>query len=158
MFDSVNNASGIMLPQTTDNSFGAPTVPPTNTSDHSGQPEGAGKNDRQHWVVAMIIAALVLIAAVVVIFVQNVVDSKVQAALASYDLPTNGVLPATVEIVRDAGVAVECELFAVDDRQVVVGQTTVEVPAGDETHLRVDVEIPLEGDGIVAKLSGCKAV
>lgn len=106
-------------------------------------------------VVAALIVGVLLLAVVGWLIYRNV-DEPVDAGLASWDQPVNGVLPTTVEIVRDPGVAVTCELVAVDARQFVVGQLTLEVPAGPEERLRVPADIPLEGDGIAPELRGCE--
>lgn len=84
-------------------------------------------------------------------------QDRVDAALLSWEDPVDGVLPTTIEIVRDPGVAVTCDLVAVDIRQVVVGQTTVEVPAGQERRVVVSIDIPLEGDAIAPELKDCRA-
>lgn len=104
----------------------------------------------------MIAATLVLLSVVGYFIYASVSGPNVTGALASYDRADGGVLPVTVEIARDSGLAVECNLVAVDDRQVIVGQLLLEVPAGPETRFHVDADIPLEGDGIAAKLHGCR--
>lgn len=106
-------------------------------------------------VVTAIAAALVLLMAGVGWMIYESTDEPVQAALHSWDEPHDGVLPTTVEIRRDAGVAVTCDLVAVDLRQIVVGQLELEIPAGPEERFRVTADIPLEGDGVAPKLRGC---
>lgn len=107
------------------------------------------------WVLPMVIVTIVLLAVVGFMIYRNEAADSVRAELAAWDTPDGDVLPVTVEITRDAGVAVTCNLIAVDERQVIVGELTLDVPAGPETRLRVPAEIPLEGDGIAPELRGC---
>jgi len=61
-------------------------------------------------------------------------------------------------VVRPAGVAVTCDLVAVDLRRVVVGQIGIEIaPEGDQ-RVRIRAEIPLEADAVAPQLRGCAAV
>lgn len=105
--------------------------------------------------VAMIIVAALLTAIVGWFIYDSRQGDTVQGGIRSYELPEGETMPATIEIVRPANVAVTCDLIAVDDRQIIVGQKTLEVPAGPAKQLVVDTEIPLEGDGIVVKLRSC---
>ncbi len=91
-------------------------------------------------------------------FGYNYVDSDVKAELHSWEEPTDATLPATIDIRRPAGTALTCGLVAVDDRMVVVGQRDVDVPAGPEEHFKVTADIPLEGDGVIPELRGCRPV
>lgn len=114
--------------------------------------------DRSHgwpWLLA-VIAGGVLFAAAVGWLLVRAADDPVRSSLVAWEAPAGGVLTATVEVVRRPGLAVTCDLVAVDLRHVVVGQTTVEVPAGDQQRIRVQAEIPLEGDGVAPELRGCE--
>lgn len=127
----------------------------SNPPDHLA--ERYGKRDSRASMVTVSAAlATVLLLAVVGFLIYRSVDRPVDAGLASWDEPVNGVLPTTVEIVRDADVAVTCELVAVDVRQFIVGQLTLEVPAGPDERLLVPADIPLEGDAIAPELRGCQ--
>jgi hypothetical protein len=44
----------------------------------------------------------------------------------------------------------------VDLRRVVVGQTTIDIPAGDDQRLRVEAQIPLEAPAVAPELRGCE--
>ncbi|HEY9408857.1 MAG TPA: DUF4307 domain-containing protein [Jiangellaceae bacterium] len=128
-------------------------TPHIDHSDHLAQRYGARRGTRGLLVAAAISGLLVL--TIIGWLIYRSVDEPVQAGLASWDEPVNGVLPTTVEIVRDPGVAVTCELVAVDVRQFIVGQLTLDVPAGPEERLLVPADIPLEGDAIAPELRGC---
>lgn len=105
--------------------------------------------------VAVVAVAVAMLLALTGWLIFRGSQDPVDAALLSWDEPADGVLPTTVEIIRDPGLAVSCELVAVDIRQIVVGQITLEVPAGPQRRVVVTTEIPLEGDGIVPELKGC---
>ncbi len=108
-------------------------------------------------VLVAVVAGVVLVAAVVtLLIVRSAGGPTVDAELLSWDEPRDGVLTARVEIRRDAGLAVTCDLVAVDLRRIIVGQVDLEVPAGPDEHLVVPADIPLEGDGIVPELRGCR--
>jgi Domain of unknown function (DUF4307) len=114
--------------------------------------------DRRHgrrWLLAMI-AAGVLAVLTIGWWLLRVADDPIRSGLAGWEDPADGVLVATVEVVREPGLAVTCDLVAVDLRQVVVGQTTVEIPAGEERQVRVRAEIPLEGEAVAPELRGCE--
>lgn len=95
---------------------------------------------------------------VVVIASWLIIDSQrgsIQVALHSWDDPVGDVMPVTVEVNRDPDITLTCELVAVDDRAIVVGQLSLEIPSGGESRQRISAEIPLRGDGIAPKLRGC---
>ncbi|HET6727929.1 MAG TPA: DUF4307 domain-containing protein [Jiangellaceae bacterium] len=85
-------------------------------------------------------------------------SDPVRGSLVGWEDPAGGVMPVTLEVVRPAGVAVTCDLVAVDLRRVVVGQTGIEIaPEGDQ-RVRIRAEIPLEADAVAPQLRGCAAV
>ena len=111
---------------------------------------------RTRGLVVAVVGAIALLVVVVTWLILKSAGAPVQASLHSWDEPRDGVLSATVEIRRDAGLAITCDLVAVDLRRVVVGQLQLDVPAGPDQHLLVPADIPLEGDGIVPDLRGCR--
>lgn len=105
--------------------------------------------------------ALLLVVALVAVggalwWMAQVADQPVRASLSGWDLPEGDTMTATVEIARHPDTAVTCELVAVDNRMIVVGQIVEEIPAGPEQHLEVPVEIPVQGDAVAAELRGCE--
>jgi hypothetical protein len=106
-------------------------------------------------VLVAVVAGVALVAAVVVWLIVRSSGSTLDAELRGWDEPRDGVLTARVEIRRDAGMAVTCDLVAVDLRRIIVGQLELQVPAGPDEHLVVPADIPLEGDGVVPELRGC---
>ncbi|WP_165358657.1 DUF4307 domain-containing protein [Haloactinopolyspora alba] len=117
--------------------------------------ERYGRRRRPRVVVAVLAAAFVAFGAVTLWLGLQQADQPIRADLYAWEDPRGATLPATVEIHRDPGLAVTCDLVAVDDRMIVVGQLELEVPAGPEEHIRVDADIPLEGNGIAPRLNGC---
>ncbi|SEF17476.1 DUF4307 domain-containing protein [Jiangella alba] len=120
-------------------------------------PAGAPGARNGRGVLAGVITGVLLVTAVVGwMIVRSASGPDVDAELLSWDEPRDGVLTARVEIRRDADLALNCELIAVDLRRIIVGQLDLAVPAGPDEHLVVSADIPLEGDGIVPELRGCE--
>jgi hypothetical protein len=107
-------------------------------------------------VLVAVVAGVALVAAVVVWLIVRSSGTTLDAELHSWDEPRDGVLTTRVEIRRDAGLAVTCDLVAVDLRRIIVGQFELRVPAGSDEHLIATADIPLEGDGIAPELRGCE--
>lgn len=106
-------------------------------------------------VLVGVVAGVALVTAIVVWLIVRSSGTTLDAELLGWDEPRDGVLTARVEIRRDAGMAVTCDLVAVDLRRIIVGQLELQVPAGPDEHLVVPADIPLEGDGVVPELRGC---
>lgn len=123
--------------------------------DHLAERYGRGRAHGRGVTIAVTIA-MVLLSVAVAWWALRSTDTPMRAAVHSWDEPQGAVLPTTIEIDRDPGVAVTCDLVALDDRMIVVGQLELEVPAGPEEHFRVSADIPLEGDGIAPELRECR--
>ncbi|WP_116949913.1 DUF4307 domain-containing protein [Jiangella endophytica] len=117
---------------------------------------GPGARSSRGVLVGVVTGVLLVTAIVGWLIVRSASGPTVDAELLSWDEPRDGVLTARVEIRRDADLALTCDLVAVDLRRIIVGQLDLEVPAGPEEHLVVPADIPLEGDGIVPELRGCR--
>jgi hypothetical protein len=128
-----------------------------NSFDHLTERYGR-RSDSSRAIRIAITLAVVALTAGVSWFAYQSTQEPVRASLQSWDEPAHGVLPTTIELDRADGVAVGCELVAIDLDGIVVGQLQVNIPAGPEQHLRVRGDIPLEGDGVVPQLRGCHAV
>lgn len=119
----------------------------------AGGAEPPAKGSRSGRVIGIVFVAIV-----VVIASWLIIDSQrgsIQVALHSWDDPVGDVMPVTVEVNRAPDITLTCELVAVDDRAIVVGQLSLEIPSGGESRQRISAEIPLRGDGIAPKLRGC---
>jgi hypothetical protein len=107
-------------------------------------------------IVAVFIAVSMIVFAI--FGIRLATQDRLEAELHSWDVARDGVLPVRVELYRPADRAVSCSVIARDLRQVIVGQVDVDVPAGPDEHLLVDVEVPLEGDGVAPEIQGCRLV
>jgi len=111
---------------------------------------------RLRWVWLTVAGVLVVVAASW--WILRAASDPVRGSLVGWEDPAGGVLTATVEVVRPHGVAVTCDLVAVDLRRVVVGQTSVDVAPGGDRRVLVRADIPLEADAVAPQLRGCVAV
>jgi hypothetical protein len=107
----------------------------------------------RRWLWSALVAVLVAGAAGWVILWAA--GDPVRGTLVGWEKPADGVMPVTIEVVRPAGVAVSCNLVAVDLRFVIVGQTDVQVAPSDDQRVRIRAEIPLEADAVAPQLRGC---
>lgn len=125
----------------------------------SGQPPAGGRRGatRTRVVPAIVWSVVAILAVAASWFIIDTFGNPVQAELHSWDPPEDGVMPVTVEVDRPPGTELTCELVAIDNRYVVVGQLTLDIPASPDRRERIDAAIPLRGDGIAPNLQGCSA-
>ena len=118
--------------------------------------ERYGRRTHGRGVTIAVIMAMVVLSVVVGWLAFRSTSDPLRAAVLSWDEPRNATLPTTIEIDREPGAAVTCDLVALDERMIVVGQLELKIPAGPEAHFRVPVDIPLKGDGIAPELRECR--
>jgi hypothetical protein len=114
--------------------------------------------DRQwsrRWQITFGVLAVVVIGVALVVMMR-IADSGVSSSLVSWQNPEDDVMVTTIAVTRPAGTAVTCELAARDIRQIIVGQATVEIPAGPDRRIELDVDIPLQGDGVAPEIQNCQ--
>lgn len=101
--------------------------------------------------------ALVGVAMVVtaILFIARASESQIEAQALSYE-QSAGVMTASIEVLRRPDTVVTCDVVAVDIRQVIVGQTELVVPATSDRRVVVDIDIPLQGDGVAVSVRGCE--
>ncbi|MGH8825088.1 MAG: DUF4307 domain-containing protein [Jiangellaceae bacterium] len=104
--------------------------------------------------VWLTIAGVLVVAAMGWWILQETNDA-VRGRLIGWEDPAGGVMTVTLEVVRSPELAVACDLVAVDLRRVVVGQTSVQIPPGDDRRVQVQAEIALEADAVAPQLRGC---
>jgi hypothetical protein len=109
----------------------------------------------RRWLIPIAVAAVVL-AGLGGFAMLRIADQGVQWAMISFDTSADDVARATIEVTRNPQTTVTCDLEAVDIRQIIVGQTTVDVPTGGERTVVLDVEIPLQGDAVAATIRTCR--
>lgn len=118
--------------------------------------ERYGHSRRRVPTWAWIAAALAFTVAGVLVVVP-MADRPVEATLSNWEITENTEpLHVSISIDRHADLAVVCDLVAVDDRFVVVGQRQVEIPAGPETRFTYDTEIPVQRTAVAPELRGCE--
>ena len=116
-----------------------------------------GAHPRRRWRALWLGVGGVVFATVVGWLIFRASTDAIRSSLVAWETPTGGTMTVSMEVVRRPGTQVTCDLVAVDIRRVVVGQTSVEIPAGDEWRTRVDAEIPLQGDAVAPELRECEA-
>jgi hypothetical protein len=97
----------------------------------------------------------VALAVVAILFIARASDSQIEAEALSYE-QSDGLMTASIEVLRRPDTVVTCDVVAVDIRQVIVGQTELVVPATSDRRVVVDVDIPLQGDGVAVSVRGCE--
>jgi Domain of unknown function (DUF4307) len=112
---------------------------------------------RRRWRALWMGVGVVVFAVVVGWLLFRASTDAIRSSLVAWETPTGGTMTVSMEVVRRPGTQVTCDLVAVDIRRVVVGQTSVEIPTGDEWRTRVDAEIPLQGDAVAPELRECEA-
>jgi hypothetical protein len=97
----------------------------------------------------------VALAVVAILFIARASDSQIEAEALSYE-QSDGLMTASIEVLRRPDTVVTCDVVAVDIRQIIVGQTELVVPATSDRRVVVDVDIPLQGDGVAVSVRGCE--
>lgn len=125
------------------------TTPSTRPADRYG--------DRKPGRGLRLAGALIGVASAVaaILFIARAADSQIEAEALSYE-QSDGVMTASVEVLRRPDTEVTCDVVALDIRQVIVGQTELVVPATADRRVVVDVDIPLQGDGVAVSVRGCE--
>ena len=101
------------------------------------------------------IAAAVILVAVALGFIGRAYDTRIHAAVLSWNEPSGDTMAATVEVIRRPGTSVTCDLIAMDVRQIIVGQLELVAPPTDERRVVLTAEIPLQGEAVAASVRGC---
>jgi hypothetical protein len=109
----------------------------------------------RRWLIPIIVAG-VLLAGLGGFVMIRIADQGIQWAMVSFETSGQDVANARIEVTRNPDTDVTCELEALDIRQIIVGQATVDVPTGADRTVVLDVEIPLQGDAVAAKIVNCK--
>ncbi|HEX6194440.1 MAG TPA: DUF4307 domain-containing protein [Jiangellaceae bacterium] len=109
----------------------------------------------RRWLIPIIVIAVVL-AGLGGLAMLRIADQGVQWGMITFDTSGQDEATARIEVTRSPDTAVTCELEAVDARQIIVGQTAVDVPTGGDRTVVLDVEIPLQGDAAAVKIVTCR--
>lgn len=108
----------------------------------------------RRWLIPIIALAVVL-AGLGGYAMVRIADEGVQWGMISFDTSGRDEATARIEVTRSPDTEVSCELEAMDIRQIIVGQATVDVPTGGDRKVVLDVTIPLQGDAVAAKIVTC---
>jgi hypothetical protein len=125
------------------------TTPSTRPADRYGD----RKPGRGLKLAGAITGAALAVAAI--LFIGRAADSQIEAEALSYE-QSDGVMTASIEVLRRPDTVVTCDVVAVDIRQIIVGQTELVVPATSNRRVVVDVDIPLQGDSVAVSVRGCE--
>jgi hypothetical protein len=85
----------------------------------------------------------------------NATEQPVNATITAYETVSSGRIDVRLEITRREGVAVRCELYAQAYDHGIVGESVVELPAGDPGTEVVMTSIPTDREAFTAALRGC---
>ena len=114
-----------------------------------------GDRSPSRWLQLAAVLVAVALVVVAILFIARASDSQIEAEALSYER-TDGSMAASIEVLRRPDTVVTCDVVAVDIRQVIVGQTELVVPATPDRRIVVDVDIPLQGDGVAVSVRGCE--
>jgi hypothetical protein len=86
----------------------------------------------------------------------NASQDPVSATITAYETVSSGRLDVRLEVTRRDGSAVNCELYAQAYDHGIVGETLVEVPAGEPGTVVVTTAIRTEREAFTAALRSCE--
>lgn len=79
-----------------------------------------------------------------------------QARVYGYDVVDDHTTTVSIDVFRDAPIALTCSVYAQAEDKTIVGEKTVEVPASDDPEVRIDIEITTERRAVTGRLRGCE--
>lgn len=111
---------------------------------------------RQPAVIVVAGVAAALGVAWVVWAAQHWATPQAASRLISYSDITERSVTVQLQVDREAGLPVTCEVQARGAGQVVVGRATIEIPAGEDTRVFLSEVIPTSERPENAELLGCR--
>jgi Domain of unknown function (DUF4307) len=120
--------------------------------------ERYGTPPRWSRLIAVVVVALITIAGVAWVIWAGLAHSNppVAAQLRTYDPRGQHAIEVTLVIDRSDGDPVRCEVYAQGEGQAIVGERTIEVPAGDPGTKTVEAMIETERRAFSAVLRSCE--
>jgi len=115
---------------------------------------GAARTRR--WPVVAAASVLMVVALAWITWVAIDQDKSVAYQLNSYDVVSDNQMVVTIELNRDDGAAVECEIYAQSDDHAIVGERVVTVPPGDPGTIRLEEPIKTERRAVTGVLRTCR--
>ena len=115
---------------------------------------GAARTRR--WPVIILASALGAVALAWITWVVLDQDRSLSYQVSGYDVVSDTETVVTVELNRENGAAVECEIYAQAEDHSVVGERIVTVPSGEPGTVRVDEPIKTERRAVNGVLKTCR--
>lgn len=84
--------------------------------------------------------------------------SPVSGEVHGYVVESETRVVATLDVQRSDAVAVRCGVYAQAEDHSVVGERTVDIPAGSSSRVRVDVPLTTERKAVTAVLRTCQVL
>lgn len=120
--------------------------------------ERYGTPPRWSRLIAVVVVALITIAGVAWVIWAGLAQSNppVAAQLRTYDVRGPHAIEVTLVIDRSDGDPVQCEIYAQSEDRTIVGESTIEVPAGNPGTKTVDATITTERRAVSGVLRSCE--
>ncbi len=115
---------------------------------------GAARTRR--WPVVAVASVLTVVALAWITWVVIDQDRPIAYQLNGYDVVSDNQTVVTLELNRDDGAAVECEIYAQSDDHVIVGERVVTVPSGEPGTIRLKEPIKTERRAVTGVLRTCR--
>jgi hypothetical protein len=119
--------------------------------------ERYGRRTTRRWLWPVVSAVGVLVGVAWAAWVA-IDTAPVTAEVYGYTVESDTRVVATVDVRREEPVAVRCTVYAQSLDHSVVGERTVDVPAGTQERTRVQVPITTERKAVTAVLRTCQAL
>ena len=115
-----------------------------------------GATRTRRWPVVAAASVLTVVALAWITWVVIDGDSPLSYQLSSYDVVSDTETVVSIELNREDGAAVECEIYAQSDDHSIVGERLVTVPPGESGTIRVDEPIKTERRAVNGVLRTCR--
>jgi Domain of unknown function (DUF4307) len=120
--------------------------------------ERYGTPPRWSRLIVVVVAALAVTAGVAWVIWAGLAHSNppVSAQMSAYEVRNAHATDVTLVIERRDGDAVQCLVYAQGENQTVVGERTIDVPAGEPGTTSVDATIKTEQRAVSSVLDSCE--
>jgi Domain of unknown function (DUF4307) len=120
--------------------------------------ERYGTPPRWSRLIAVVVVALLATAGVAWVIWAGLAASNppVSAQMQTYEVRNQHATDVTLVIDRSDGDAVQCGVYAQSEDGTIVGESTIDVPAGDPGTTSVDASITTERSAVSAALRTCE--
>lgn len=115
-----------------------------------------GATRTRRWPVVVAASVLTAVALAWITWVVVDQDRSIAYQLSGYDVVSDNQMVVTIELNRDDGAAVECEIYAQSDDHVIVGERVVTVPPGEPGTIRIEEPIKTERRAVTGVLRTCQ--